>query len=149
MKLQFFLRVPSVKKEVCNSKRLGCLWEFIDNRRTETASLVILTLDLSVKLTHQRMLLPHPAIDVEHAKSKLLNGETYVFPSPKEIQVFLATYGTARLRETRRRCRLDVYRLLHSYSWSRQVQPATCEYLSLGELHTLLSIYRSMEFKRT
>ena len=149
MKLKFFLRVPSVKKEVCNSKRLGCLWEFIDNRRTETANLVILTLDLSVKLTHHRMLLPHPAIDVEHAKSKLMNGETYVFPSPKEIQVFLATYGTAPLRETRRRCRLDVYRSLHAYSLSCQARLANVESYPLGELIKLLSIFRRMQFGST
>ena len=32
----FFLRVPSVEEEVCNSKRLGCLQESIEIPRTET-----------------------------------------------------------------------------------------------------------------
>ena len=71
------------------------------------------------------MLLPHPAIDVEHGISKSMNGETYAFHKSKETQVFLATHGTGPLRETRRRSRLDVYRALHSDSWSCQMEPAT------------------------
>ena len=70
-----------------------------------------------------------------------MNKKTYVFPWPKETQDFLATYGSAPLRETRRRCRIDVYRELHFDFWSCQVRPATGKSFPLGKLRKLLSIY--------
>ena len=93
------------------------------------------------KVAHHRMLLPQPAIDVEHAKFNFDERETYVFPLPKETQGFLATCGTAPLRETRRRSRLDVYLALHFDSRSCQERLATGESFPLGDLKKLLSIY--------
>ena len=42
-----------------------------------------------VEVTHHRIVFPQPAIDVEHANPKLMNGELTPPPKPKKSRVFL------------------------------------------------------------